>query len=251
MELSTTSVSVLYGLIFIAAVIYSSVGHAGASGYVAAMALFGLDPLVMKPTALTLNILVASFATLRLQQARFIRWRALLPLLAGSVPCAFLGGAVQVPGDLYRTLIGLVLIVAALKLFFQPRGRDARDGQAIASMPVVPAAMTGALIGLLSGLTGTGGGIFLTPLLLFFGWAGARQAVGLTAPFILANSVAGLAGNLLSLRGLPPELPLFAIAAMLGAVVGTHLGIRWLSPRALQRVLAMVLLLAACKFLLT
>jgi uncharacterized membrane protein YfcA len=104
---------------------------------------------------------------------------------------------------------------------------------------------------MLSGLTGTGGGIFLSPLLLFFGWAGAREQAGITAPFILVNSIAGLAGNVISLRGLPAELPYFVVAALLGAVLGTQLGIRWFSVRALQRALGVVLVIAAAKFLFT
>ena len=118
-------------------------------------------------------------------------------------------------------------------------------------IPLLPALATGMLVGALSGLTGTGGGIFLTPLLLFFGWAGARQASGLTAPFILMNSAAGLAGNVMSLRSLPAEMPWFMLAAVLGTAVGTQMGIRWFSVIALQRMLSVVVLVAAGKFLLT
>jgi uncharacterized membrane protein YfcA len=235
--------------IFGAALLYTAVGHAGASGYLAAMAFFSVAPEVMRPTALTLNILVASFTTVRLHRARLVNWRALVPLVAASIPCAFIGGGIHVPASIYRPLLGIVLLAAAAKLFFQPRAALPTEGHAAPPLPMLPGLATGALVGLLSGLTGTGGGIFLSPLLLFFGWAGARQMTGLTAPFILVNSIAGLAGNLLSLRSLPAELPYLVIAALAGAVVGTQLGIRWLSIRALQRVLAAVLLIAAGKFL--
>jgi len=238
-------------LIFLAATIYTSVGHAGASGYLAAMALVGVPPVVMKPTALTLNILVATLATFRMQRAGLVNWRALLPLLAGSVPLAFIGGGIELPGRVYRILIGLVLLAAAAKLLLQPRRAERIDATAPERIPLLPALATGMLVGALSGLTGTGGGIFLTPLLLFFGWAGARQASGLTAPFILMNSIAGLAGNVMSLKSLPAEMPWFMLAAVLGTAVGTQMGIRWFSVVALQRMLAVVVLVAAGKFLLT
>ena len=251
--MSPTDIALLSGLIFAAAVLYTSVGHAGASGYLAAMALFGLAPAVMKPTALTLNILVASFAVIRLRQAGLVRWRPLVPLVMGSVPLAFIGGSIQLPGTWYRLLVGLVLLAASAKFFLDPR-ESASPGdrvRAVESIPVWPALLAGGLLGLLSGLTGTGGGIFLSPLLLLFGWAGAREQAGNTAPFILVNSIAGLAGNLVSLRSLPAELPYYVIAALLGAVVGTQLGIRWFSTRALQRALGVVLVIAAAKFLVT
>lgn len=242
-------IALLAALIFAAAVIYSSVGHAGASGYIAAMALFGLPPAIMRPTALTLNILVASLSTYRWNGAGLVKWKSLAPLAITSIPAAFIGGAVQLPGLWYRILIGIVLLFAAFKLFFQPRETPA-GGDPSAIVPWAPGMLAGGLVGLLSGLTGTGGGIFLSPLLLLFGWAGARASSGITAPFILVNSAAGLAGNLLVLRSLPPELPYFVIAALLGAVVGTQIGIKWASPVMLQRLLAVVLLVAAVKFLL-
>lgn len=239
----------LAALIFAAAAIYSSVGHAGASGYIAAMALFGLPPAIMRPTALTLNILVASLSTYRWNGAGLVNWNALLPLAVTSVPAAFIGGVIELPGAWYRILIGIVLLLAAFKLFFQPR-ENAPGGDPSATVPWVPGMLAGGLVGMLSGLTGTGGGVFLSPLLLLFGWAGARQTSGITAPFILVNSAAGLAGNLLVLRSLPPELPYLIIAALLGAVVGTQVGIKWASGVMLQRLLAVVLVVAALKFLL-
>ena len=249
--MSGTEIAALAALIFVAATIYSSVGHAGASGYLAAMALFGLSPAVMRPTALTLNVIVASLATLRLRRAGLVHWRPLVPLCAASIPAAFVGGTIQLPGHWYRTLVGIVLLAAASKLFFDPKDPTKQGAGDAARIPWAPAAVTGLLVGLLSGLTGTGGGIFLSPLLLFFGWAGARQQAGITAPFILANSIAGLAGNFVSLQRLPAELPYFVGAALLGGVLVTQLGIKWFTPRALQRALAAVLVVAALKFVLS
>jgi hypothetical protein len=242
-------IALLSTLIFAAAVIYSSVGHAGASGYIAAMALFGLAPTTMKPTALTLNILVATLATYRWNGAGLVSWKALAPLLIASVPAAFIGGAIQLPGVWYRVLVGVVLLGAGAKLLLDPRSGWGSTSKA-AAIPWIPGALAGGIVGLLSGLTGTGGGIFLSPLLLFFGWAGTREASGITAPFILVNSLAGLAGNLLSIKGLPAELPYFVIAALVGGLVGTQVGLRWASNIMLLRILGVVLLVAGAKFLI-
>ena len=239
----------LLALIFGAAVTYTSVGHAGASGYIAAMAIAGIAPAVMRPTALALNILVAGFATYRWSRAGLINWRSLLPLVATSIPCAFIGGAVDLPVTWYRVVVGLMLVLAGLRLIFEPRQLGPAGDARAAVVPVGPGAATGAIVGFLSGLTGTGGGIFLSPLLLAFGWAGARQGAGLTTPFILVNSVAGLFGNLVMVQRLPAELPELIVAAMIGAVLGTQIGIKWASTVWLQRMLGAVLIAAGAKFL--
>ena len=242
-------ITLLSGLIFLVAMLYSSVGHGGASGYIAAMALFDIAPAVMRPTALLLNVLVASLGTYRLHRAGYVNWHALLRLCAASMPMAFIGGMIQLPGGWYRLLVGLVLTAAAIRLFVDPR--EARPMQSAITPPIVPALITGGGIGLLSGLTGVGGGIFLSPFLVLFGWAGARQTSGITAPFILVNSLAGLAGNLVAVRSVPTEMIYFAAAALLGALIGTQLAIRWLSPQVLLRLLAAVLIIAAAKFIFT
>jgi uncharacterized membrane protein YfcA len=245
--MSDLDIASLSGLIFLVAVLYSSVGHGGASGYIAAMALFGIAPAVMRPTALVLNVLVSSMGTYRLHRAGLVNWHALVRLSAASVPAAFIGGMIQLPGDWYRSLVGIVLAADAIRLFVDPR--ETRAAQPAVTPPLLPALITGGGIGLLSGLTGVGGGIFLSPFLVLFGWAGARQTSGITAPFILVNSLAGLAGNIVAVRTVPEEMIYFAGAALLGALIGTQLGIRWLSPRILLRVLAAVLIIAAAKFL--
>jgi uncharacterized membrane protein YfcA len=244
--MSETDIFLLCGLILLVAMLYSSVGHGGASGYIAAMALFGIAPAIMRPTALVLNVLVAAMGTYRLHRAGLVNWQALMRLSAASIPMAFIGGTIQLPGDWYRRLVGVVLAAAAVRLFIDPR--ETRPMQPAITPPLLPALVTGGGIGLLSGLTGVGGGIFLSPFLVLFGWAGARQTSGITAPFILVNSVAGLAGNIVAVRSLPPELPFFAVAALIGALIGTQLGIRWLSPPVLLRLLAGVLVIAAVKF---
>jgi uncharacterized membrane protein YfcA len=206
--LSATDIALLSGLIFAAAILYTSVGHAGASGYLAAMALFGLAPEVMKPTALTLNILVASVAVMRLRQAGLVNWRPLLPLVAGSIPLAFIG-------DRSSCRVRGIACSSDSSSSRHPRSSSSirakappgAGSRAVESIPILPALLAGGLIGLLSGLTGTGGGIFLSPLLLLFGWAGARQQAGITAPFILVNSIAGLAGTWSHCGACPPTCP--------------------------------------------
>jgi hypothetical protein len=241
----------LAALILAAATLYSSVGHAGASGYLAAMALCGLAPGVIKPTALVLNVAVATIATVRFARSGLFRWHLLWPFAVTSVPLALLGGALQLPASYYRPIVGLVLVASAVKLVW-PSTAENRD---VASdpkrPPILPSLGLGAAIGLLSGLTGVGGGIFLSPLLLFTGWADARASAGVSAAFILVNSVAGLAGNLISLRSLPAYTPLLAAFAVVGGVAGSGLGARRLAPRTLQTILAVVLVVAGAKLLLT
>lgn len=240
----------LCALFFAAALLYSSVGHAGASGYIAAMALLGMAPEAMRPTALTLNIIVATLATWRLWRAGLVCIPILVPLVLASIPMAFWGGTIQLPGQIYRPLVGLVLLVAAAKFLLQPKDESQPGSTNTVAPPLWAALVTGCLIGMLSGLTGTGGGIFLSPLLLLFGWANARSSAGLAAPFILLNSIAGLAGSFAKSHALPPELPWFALAVLGGALIGTQLSIKFFSPQVLQRVLGVVLLIAAGKFLL-
>jgi uncharacterized membrane protein YfcA len=231
---------------FLGAALYTSVGHAGASAYLALMALFGVSPATMRPTALVLNVLVATFVSARYLRAGLFRWRVLWPPLLGALPMAFLGGAIQLPGAVYRPLVGLVLLVAAARLLWSPEplgNRPPRDP------PVAWGVLSGAGIGLLSGLTGTGGGIFLSPLLLFLGWCETRRASGVAAVFILCNSLAGLAGNLAIVRTLPADLPLLAGATMLGALIGTTLGTSRLAVPGILKALGVVLVVAGVKLI--
>jgi uncharacterized protein len=245
------SVALLTVLILAAAILYSSVGHAGASGYLAAMALVGVAPEVMKPTALTLNILVATIATLRYYRAGYFYWSALWPFAIGSIPLSFVGGAIILPGYLYKPAVGIVLLYAAYRLVRSTMGGPQESAEKGISVPTAPAVASGGVIGLLAGLTGTGGGIFLSPLLLFTGWAGTRPTSGTSAAFILVNSAAGLAGNFASVQDLPDALPVWGVAATVGALIGTQLGTRHLHSSGIRRALAAVLVIAGLKLMLT
>lgn len=246
-SMEPSTVAALAVLILAAAMLYSSVGHAGASGYLAAMALFGVAPAVMKPTALTLNIFVATIATVKFYRAGCFSWRLFWPFAAASIPSAFAGGYLALPGHWYKIIVGVVLLFAAYRLF-RVAGRAAEQTE-VKRVPLWAALLSGAVIGLLSGLTGTGGGIFLSPLVLFMGWAGARGAAGLSAAFILANSIAGLLGNVSSVGALPGSIFVFAPAAIVGGLVGAGYGSRRLAGPNLRRLLAVVLVVAGLKLI--
>jgi uncharacterized protein len=240
--------ALLAALIFVAAMLYASVGHAGASGYLAAMALFGVAPAVMKPTALALNILVAVIATLKFYRVGAFSWRIFLPLAAGSIPLAWLGGTLTLPGHVYKPLVGVVLIYAA---WASLRRASAPPGGLVGTPSLPVLFLCGAALGFLSGLTGVGGGIFLSPLLLFLRWAEVRTISGIAAAFILVNSIAGLLGVMRVAPALPEALPLWALAAVTGGFIGAELGSRRLGNAGIQRALALVLVIAGAKMILT
>lgn len=238
-------IALLCVLLFGAAFFYSAVGNAGASGYLAVMGLMGLDPRVMKPTALVLNVLVATITFVGFWRAGHFHWRTAWPFLIGSIPFAFVGGGIQLPTRIYRLLLGFVLLFAAYRLV---RSRDPPPGT-VRSPPIIPAILCGAGLGLLSGLIGIGGGIFLSPLLLFSGWSEMRDTAGVAASFILCNSIAGLGGNLASMRQLPAELPYYVASAGVGGLLGSYLGSTRFSVLTFRKLLAAVLVVAACKLI--
>jgi hypothetical protein len=232
-------------LVLAAAVLYSSGGHAGATAYLAAMALFGVAPEVMKPTALTLNILVATIGTVRFVRARSVPWRILGPLCAGSIPLAFAGGALRLGPGTYVLVLGAVLLCAAVPLWIIPKATERR-----APPPTVALVPIGAALGFVAGMTGIGGGIFLSPLLLLSRWEDPRRTSGAAAVFILANSVVGLLGHAASARFVPPEAGLLGLAAVSGGLVGSWIGVHKLRPTALRRVHAVILVVSGTKLIL-
>jgi uncharacterized membrane protein YfcA len=242
----TSELWLLAGSILIVALLYSSVGHAGASGYIAVMTLFSVAPAVIKPTALTLNILVSCIATWQFWRAGYFSWPLFWPFAILSIPLAFVGGYVNLPTHAFKILVGIVLLFSALRLMIRPSSDEATSVP-----PRTVAISIGAGLGLLSGLTGTGGGIFLTPILLFMRWARTRTAAAVSALFILVNSAAGLLGNLTSTKRPPTFAILLAIAAILGGTIGSHLGSHRLQHIAIKRLLAVVLLIAGAKLIFT
>lgn len=225
-----------------AAALYSSVGHGGASAYIALMALWGLAPDEVRPAALVLNILVAGLGAWRYLRAGRFDWRVFWPFAVAAIPAAFLAGRLDVPEHIYRPLLAAALAVAAFRYLLWPQ-IDAVKSSAPPSAAI--ALPTGAALGALAGLTGIGGGVYLSPLLVFAGWADPQRATGIAACFIVVNSVAGLAGRVSSLASLPSYLPWLALAAIIGALIGTTWSLMGLNKKGVLRVLGAVLAIAA------
>jgi len=249
MALETTLL--LCAAFFVVATLYTTVGHAGASGYLAMMALVGLAPDVMRPSALALNILVATFTVYRFRQARYFSWAGLWPFLIGSVPFAALGGIQSLSRGTYYVAMGVVLLLASAYLIWRAFGSRPLMEERVVRVKKAPAVIIGAVLGFLSGLIGVGGGIFLSPILLMLGWAGAKTTAGISAPFILVNSVVALVAGSLTVQKLPGELPWLAAAALAGAFVGTWLGLERFRQKGLLTTLATVMTLAGAKLILT
>ena len=240
------AITLLALLIFLAATLYASVGHAGASGYLAAMALFGMAPLEMKPAALTLNILVATIAVVKYLRAGRFSWPIFWPFALASVPFAYLGGLILLPGVYYKPIVGAVLLYAAIRFVFEARKPD--YAIRTPSMPIV--LVSGASLGFLSGLVGVGGGIFLSPLLIALQWEEVKKVSGIASAFILVNSIAGLLGFISTeTPHLPHGLPVWALAAVVGGYIGAEFGSRRLGNPAIKRLLSVVLLVAGAKMI--
>jgi uncharacterized membrane protein YfcA len=234
-------------LFFAGAALYASVGHAGASAYLAVMGLYSFAPSVMKPTALALNILVAAVATLKFYRAGLFSWRLFWPFAVASIPAAFIGGAMTLPTRSYKIVVGIVLLYAAVWMFRS----SLRPLQAAAHpSPLWAALVSGLVIGFLSGLTGVGGGIFLSPLILYMAWADTRTTSGVAAPFILVNSIAGLLGHLSSVSQLPPNIPVWGAGAVIGGWIGATYGSKHAPPPVLRQLLSLVLVVAGMKLIL-
>jgi uncharacterized membrane protein YfcA len=238
--------ALLFVAIGVIAFLYSSVGHAGASGYIATMTLFGLAPIVIRPTALVLNILVAIIGSFQFWRAGYFSWKLFWPFALLSVPAAYLGGYLQPSAGFLRVVIGLVLLFSAARLIF--RRSDPTEVEHPSHSTAIG---VGAGLGFLSGLTGTGGGIFLTPLLLFCQWAQIRQAAAVSALFILVNSIGGLAGYFTARHAIPSLGVFLAGAAIIGGTIGSHFGSRRFPVRAISILLAIVLTIAGTKLIFT
>jgi uncharacterized protein len=232
--------------VLLIAFLYSSVGHAGASGYIAVMSLFGIAPTIIKPTALILNIFVACIASWQFWRMGFLSWKLFWSLAALSIPMSFLGGYLNLPAPVFKAILGITLLLSAVRFLIKPTEDE------LSTEPALPIALSiGGGIGLLSGLTGTGGGIFLTPLLLWMRWASVKTASAVSALFILANSISGLLGNLSATKQVPPFAGILLVAALVGGSIGSYLGSHKLSHKVIQRLLSMVLTIAGLKLMLT
>lgn len=232
-------------LFFAAAALYAAVGHAGGSAYLAAMAIVGLEPSIMKPTSLTLNVLAASIGTYKYWRAGWFSWALFWPFAATSIPAAFIGGGLHLPAEIFRPLVGLALFFAGAWML-----RPATPGSdETARQPRLPIALlVGAAVGIFAALTGTGGGIYLSPILVIMNWAPMRQISGTVVPIILCNSAAALLGQLTAIGRLPFEIAYWLPAAAAGAWLGAHLGATRLGNSGIRRLLGVALWIAAVKF---
>ena len=235
-------------LIFLAAMLYSSVGHGGASAYLAVMSLLSIAPESMRPAALILNILVSTIALYKFYRAKAFSWKLLLPLVAASIPCAFLGGLITLPSHIYKPIVGLVLIFASWQVFSR-----ASKNYVIASHKISKLTLfgLGGGLGLLSGLTGVGGGIFLSPVLLMLKWAETKVISGVASAFILVNSISGLIGLLTKSPHLPNGLTYWCLAAIMGGLIGAEFGSSRLANPTIRKLLSLVLLIAGTKMIIS
>ena len=231
--------------IFIVAVLYSCVGHGGASGYIATMTLLGLSPMVIKPTALMLNILVSAIASIQFYRAGYFRWSVFWRFALTSIPFAYIGGYYVLPAYTYKYIIVFILWFSAVQLFVRPVMETNKR-----QLPSTACTLfMGAVLGLLSGLMGVGGGIFLRPLLILMGWAGNKETAAVSAFFVLVNSCSGLLGFVSADHIIPSYALTLALAAVSGGFVGSYLGSRQLPVLGVQRILSFILVIAGYKVL--
>ncbi|MEY4311920.1 MAG: hypothetical protein RLZZ571_690 [Actinomycetota bacterium] len=245
--LEVTSADLLIAIcLFFGAILYTSVGHAGSSIYIAIMSLFGLAGTEIKPTALVLNIFVSAFTSWRFLKAKLFDLKLFTPLAIGAIPMSFIGGSIELSNEIYKPIVGALLLLSGLSFISQL-------GQKVINVINPPnftfALLIGGAIGLLAGLTGTGGGIFLSPIALLLSWTAVKQLSGTAAVFILVNSSFGLLGHISSVNNLPSSLPVFVVAVMAGALVGTKLGIAKFSNAGVRKALGFVLLIAGLKLM--
>ena len=237
------------GLIFFGAILYSSVGHGGASSYIAIMSLMGTPIASIKPIGLVLNIIVSSVASYRFIKNKLFNLKVFIPVALGSVPAAFIGGYLNLTSDIYRVLVGVILVFAGFQFLFD----IFKYVQKKTDRPVNfwLGLFAGVIIGFLSGLTGTGGGIFLSPLIVFLGWTTVKGSSGTAAVFILFNSISGLLGNITSISLIPNTIFLYSFSAFGGVLIGTQLGIKILNEHYMKNALGIVLVVAGFKFIIT
>jgi uncharacterized membrane protein YfcA len=238
---------VFYLLLFVVAFLYASVGHGGASGYLALMAIFSVAPEVMKPTALMLNLFVSLTSFIQFYRGRHFLWKIFLPFAIASIPFSFLGGLIHIDGNVYKKILGVLLLIPIARfLFFRNFDiTETRRSNIWLSIAI------GAVIGFLSGLIGIGGGIILSPVLLLLKWTDQKQTAAISALFIFVNSLAGLAGQLLKGIEFSQDMIAYVAIAFTGGLLGAYFGARRFPQTVLKNLLAVVLMFAAYKLLFT
>lgn len=238
-------------IFLLVALLYASVGQAGATGYLAAMGLFQLAPSTMKTTALSLNLLVAAIGTYQFWRNGLLSWRTFYPFGVLGIPFSLAGGAVQLPVHAYYPVVGVILLLAAAQMVRSVITNNRETDLPPAEPPFIPALLAGAMIGFVSGTTGTGGGVFLAPAILAMNWVSIRRTAAVTAAYNLLNSGAALIGAYGILGSLPPALPLWLVTVGIGGTIGSFIGSRYLPESALRYILAVILIVSGIKLILS
>jgi len=241
------NIILFYPLLFLVAFLYSSVGHGGASGYLALMAIFAISPDVMKPTALLLNLFVSLTSFIQFYRGRHFNWKIFLPFAIASVPMAFVGGLISIDAGVYKKILGLLLLIPIIRFLFFANLKQSE----LKKSNTVLSLFIGAAIGFLSGLIGIGGGIILSPVLLLLKWTDMKQTAAISALFIFVNSLAGLGGQLTKGIQFSPDMYWYVAVAFVGGVLGAYFGSLRFKQTILKYMLALVLALAAYKLLFT
>ncbi len=241
------NLSLFFFLLFVVALLYASVGHGGASGYLALMALYAFSPAVMKPTALLLNLFVSSVSFLQFYRGGFFKWKMFLPFALASIPLSFFGGTISIDSVVYKKILGVLLLIPIIRFFFF-KNADPKD---LKPATIWLSLLIGGIIGLLSGMIGIGGGIILSPVLLLLKWTDQKQTAAISALFIFVNSVAGLGGQLTQGVEFSSDMFIYVGIAFAGGLCGAYLGSFKFPQTAIKNVLACVLALAAYKLLFT
>ena len=234
-----------YGLLFLIAFLYASVGHGGASGYLALMAIYSISPDVMKPTALLLNLFVSLTSFIQFYRGQHFKWKIFLPLALASIPLAFVGGLITIDATIYKRMLGLLLLIPIARFLFFPNF-DIKDMQ---KSNLIISLVIGASIGLLSGMIGIGGGIILSPILLLLRWTDQKQTAAISALFIFVNSLSGLGGQLTKGIHFSNDMIAYVAIAFAGGLLGAYFGAHRFKQIILKNVLAVVLFIAAIKLL--
>ena len=240
----TPTTLIISAAVFVAAFLFALAGHTGASAYLAIFGLAGMTPDTIKPTVLSLNVVVGSVAIYKFARAGHFSWRLIWPFILTSVPFSFLGGLISLPTPIYRILVAVVLIYAAFRMLFNA---PAKNETPTDYPPVWLSLLLGAGIGFTAGLIGMGGGILLSPILLLTNWAGPQLTAGTIAIFVLVNSISGLLGHWSVSMHLPSQLPFWSVVALVGGWIGAEIGSRRLSANFLRRMLGLILLVSGSR----
>lgn len=241
------SLYLFYILLFVVAMLYSSVGHGGASGYLALMAIYAFSPEVMKPTALILNLFVSLISFIQFYRGEHFKWKIFLPLAIASIPMAFLGGIITMEASMYKRILGTLLFIPVIRFLFFANIPDEELKKSNLALSV----LIGSLIGFVSGLIGIGGGIILSPILLLLKWTNQKQTAAISALFIFVNSLSGLAGQLTKGINFSPDMLTYVAIAFAGGLCGAYFGALKFNQNILKNTLALVLMLAGWKLIFT